>query len=505
MTDKVIKAEKPFKKANPFPKKANPFPKKAVHTKDKKASFEKRLLGFARARKYRAALTLFSRIEDLGKPSATSYASIINCCSRAGDTQNAILFREKMISSWGLRSASEDHVISALVKGLALDSQLYQAFEFIKAVAAVGPLPTFRTFNHFFRGCLRTGSIKPAVILYLSLEAINDSRVTPLDVTSVNTLVEMLCGAGMSDIAVKLFERAGYRAPPQSKSVRDTIILASLARCHAVLAISVEFRLRENHVFKATKLIHDLRSTHKSRTAYNPEDESQRLFLLHRLEESESLILRHRKRQTADNGLFVFHSPDLVKPEDWTPEGLNERLSSALWGSYGLPWAGTRSRLRKSFQSLTWKEDNRPCWATNLDWNKDLSPHHDIRNSKVVSRTRKIVDSIDEALSKSRKLIVELGCGDGEWISKMAEHESDSLFIANEIRWSRCIEISRNRAFYNAEKNMIILGGDAATILGHYVRQKSVDCFHINFPEVPHNPEGTSAWISTDFLTMIYT
>eukprot|EP01054_Gregarina_sp_Poly1_P006598 Gregarina_sp_Poly_1__6597@NODE_353_length_9300_cov_96_781761_g295_i0_p1_GENE_NODE_353_length_9300_cov_96_781761_g295_i0NODE_353_length_9300_cov_96_781761_g295_i0_p1_ORF_typecomplete_len678_score104_24PPR_long/PF17177_4/1_1e09PPR_long/PF17177_4/1_7e06PPR_long/PF17177_4/1_6e03Methyltransf_4/PF02390_17/1_1e04Methyltransf_4/PF02390_17/8_7e13PPR_2/PF13041_6/0_0017PPR_2/PF13041_6/1_2e02PPR_2/PF13041_6/0_39PPR_2/PF13041_6/3_5e02PPR_2/PF13041_6/1e04PPR_3/PF13812_6/0_0024PPR_3/PF13812_6/0_18PPR_3/PF13812 len=114
--------------------------------------------------------------------------------------------------------------------------------------------------------------------------------------------------------------------------------------------------------------------------------------------------------------------------------------------------------------------------------------------------TKTVLENISSKFGdSSREVVVELGSGGGDWIHSIASSSPHMLFIANELRWNRCCEISQ-KGFI---ENMVVLGGDGKYILSDVLPSSVSDWVFINFPEPPHIKDGPDAFIDTELFNLI--
>lgn len=82
----------------------------------------------------------------------------------------------------------------------------------------------------------------------------------------------------------------------------------------------------------------------------------------------------------------------------------------------------------------------------------------------------------------SRSVVIDMGCGHGDYLIDQCEAFPDKLFVG--------VEISRKRANYTSERllkrgftNYYVVHGDGEAVLRLLFPSESVDELHINFPD----------------------
>ena len=76
---------------------------------------------------------------------------------------------------------------------------------------------------------------------------------------------------------------------------------------------------------------------------------------------------------------------------------------------------------------------------------------------------------------------VEIGCGNGHFLSAYAVEKPDTLLIGIDLKAKRCAK-AREKAEKRGLRNVSIIRGSAETVLQEF-RPGSIDAFHIYFPD----------------------
>jgi tRNA (guanine-N7-)-methyltransferase len=79
------------------------------------------------------------------------------------------------------------------------------------------------------------------------------------------------------------------------------------------------------------------------------------------------------------------------------------------------------------------------------------------------------------------RLEVEIGCGNGHFMTEYCAENPDSLFIGVEIKKKRCLKAQRKIDKLQLA-NARIIHGEAQSVL-QQLSDGSVDCFHLYFPD----------------------
>jgi len=107
-------------------------------------------------------------------------------------------------------------------------------------------------------------------------------------------------------------------------------------------------------------------------------------------------------------------------------------------------------------------------------------------------------------LNDSKNLVLDLGCGEGEFILNLAKQDSNSHFIGIEIKYGRILKCLKSLAKLNL-KNINFILGDATLILSQFVQKGSTKRFYINNPDPwPKDKHGKNRIINSVFLNHIF-
>jgi len=98
------------------------------------------------------------------------------------------------------------------------------------------------------------------------------------------------------------------------------------------------------------------------------------------------------------------------------------------------------------------------------------------------------------------KVHIEIGCGSSRYLIKWALENSQDFFIGLELRYKRLVLAAKKIQKQNIQN--ILLLRERGEFLDEYLRHKSIDCLHINFPD-PWSKKAKRKHriLSTEFLT----
>jgi tRNA (guanine-N7-)-methyltransferase len=87
-----------------------------------------------------------------------------------------------------------------------------------------------------------------------------------------------------------------------------------------------------------------------------------------------------------------------------------------------------------------------------------------------------------EIFANARPVEIEIGPGKGGFLLAYARHhpETNLLGIENQPRWARWIGERLSRA---PQANVRVLCADASLVVSHFVRENSVQAYHLYFPD----------------------
>ena len=81
-------------------------------------------------------------------------------------------------------------------------------------------------------------------------------------------------------------------------------------------------------------------------------------------------------------------------------------------------------------------------------------------------------------------LKLEICSGSGEWVTSQAKQDSNSNYVAMELKYDRVYKMFYRNIIHNL-KNLCICGGNAIEIIENHVKENSFDNIFINHPEPP--------------------
>ncbi len=116
-------------------------------------------------------------------------------------------------------------------------------------------------------------------------------------------------------------------------------------------------------------------------------------------------------------------------------------------------------------------------------------------NDKINSHTAFYNDS---------PLKIEIGCGNGHFLSELALANSDINYIGIDIAISRIVKSCRKAAYHNID-NIKFIPGNALELLTNFVAQDSIDTYYINFPDPwPKRRHHKHRLFNRDVLNLLY-
>jgi tRNA (guanine-N7-)-methyltransferase len=99
----------------------------------------------------------------------------------------------------------------------------------------------------------------------------------------------------------------------------------------------------------------------------------------------------------------------------------------------------------------------------------------------VEVRTLEHLGEILARAGTKKRLELEIGCGNGHFLSRYAEKNNDSFFLGVELKKKRCLKVVKKIERLGID-NVEIVCGNAFTLLSK-LPEKSVDTCHIYFPD----------------------
>lgn len=79
------------------------------------------------------------------------------------------------------------------------------------------------------------------------------------------------------------------------------------------------------------------------------------------------------------------------------------------------------------------------------------------------------------------KVHVEAGCGSGLYLLQLSERYPDDFFIGFEVRYKRLVLAARK--LKTLKRSNVLLLRENAEFISDYFQKKSIDTFHVNFPD----------------------
>ncbi len=120
---------------------------------------------------------------------------------------------------------------------------------------------------------------------------------------------------------------------------------------------------------------------------------------------------------------------------------------------------------------------------------------------------RPVADSTynnENIFGNAQPLKIEIGCGNGHFITELAQEEPNFNFIAIDIKYERvCKTISKLSK--RQIDNVRLYHGDARILLDWYIKNESITEFYYNFPDPwPKRKHHKHRLFNSDFLNTLY-
>ena len=120
---------------------------------------------------------------------------------------------------------------------------------------------------------------------------------------------------------------------------------------------------------------------------------------------------------------------------------------------------------------------------------------------------RPVADSTynnENIFGNAQPLKIEIGCGNGHFITELAQEEPNFNFIAIDIKYERvCKTISKLSK--RPIDNVRLYHGDARILLDWYIKNESITEFYYNFPDPwPKRKHHKHRLFNSDFLNTLY-
>ena len=131
---------------------------------------------------------------------------------------------------------------------------------------------------------------------------------------------------------------------------------------------------------------------------------------------------------------------------------------------------------------------------------RSLGLHKYRSEEEICSLAECAIKKFQESITGSNSVVLEVCSGSGEWIAREASSNRETLYIASEFRFDRCVDILTRQVFQQLD-NLWVLCGDAREV-AKIVPVKSLDHFHVNYPEPPPvNSAHIEEAMSSDVVT----
>lgn len=109
----------------------------------------------------------------------------------------------------------------------------------------------------------------------------------------------------------------------------------------------------------------------------------------------------------------------------------------------------------------------------------------------------------EEIFGNKNPVFLEVCSGSGEWAVSRAQEDSNSNWVALEIRFERVYDIW-SRAVFGLVDNLLAICGDARPVVGECMPEQSIqECF-VNFPEPPVWAESKHVLLDAAFFTKVH-
>jgi pentatricopeptide repeat protein len=501
------------------------------HEKSRIRELNNQISLFARRKQLLDADLLFETLKSEKIANSHSFAAILNAHVRCGDIQGAkIIFDSIFNRNENFRMIKPDVILcTTMLKGFCSSYDIVSAEDLFKNMLKKSIIPNIRTINTLLRGYLNMGSVEQARKL---LKKTNELSIA-VDVSTYEYVVALLCQGLQLDQVFPLIGR--IKSDSNIKSGM-AIIFYHAARATALLG---EWKQLRKLIQNSTDRLDDMneenlnidsvndsssKATIGGKRAWREIDDSRQeslnYYQLHKREElqRELQILKlleekHSQKSVKLYRSFIFHF--LIKVFMF-PYGLHkDRLSRAeLISSFLLSYQscyGIRTLLDifniSVDQSIIPSTDVHSGSTSNLhkvskkkkkfnksinlileqikQWlSKCVNEHGFLSYDFMFSQPKIFSDEIEKTADQPRRKVkVEICSGAGDWVVSQAIHDSDSNWIAIELRNDRVYSILM-KAISSEANNLCMLRGDAALILGH-IPPNSVDAVCINYPEPP--------------------
>ncbi len=89
---------------------------------------------------------------------------------------------------------------------------------------------------------------------------------------------------------------------------------------------------------------------------------------------------------------------------------------------------------------------------------------------------------LDNILKKHKNIWVEIGSGNGEFITELAQRKKNDFFIASEIKFKRVYKTLR-KIYRNNTDNVLIVHGAGDILTEFFIKDNTVKNFILNFPD----------------------
>ena len=127
---------------------------------------------------------------------------------------------------------------------------------------------------------------------------------------------------------------------------------------------------------------------------------------------------------------------------------------------------------------------------------------------KINQFSRYLIDpSLSSSLknfTKGRSIYLDIGCGDGEFVTELAEKYPKKYFVGIEIKYGRIIKCLK-KAKLNKNHNLRYMLADASIMLNQIIPPNSINKIFINNPDPwPKEKHEKNRILNCMFFTVLH-
>jgi len=376
-----------------------------------------------------------------------------------------------------------------------------------------------RCLNTFLRGCVRIGAVRAGYSAFTKYIAPNPESKDSIQINPDISTIEYICLLLGMNGRIDLCESALTTLMSSSEIITDE-------RMISVYTIIVRACVLVGDIDKSKQwsalLQHCLENP---QTKVGPASSANNSSMSH----SQQLFAKHRQNETTLQGrawLFKLDMTQTTSSSSSSSCGINYRDLLSRICVFGLDGEGDilpdliASRIINNpiikaqegtgvvnflSESLEHKFGVYKKKQNNTLDSALFTKMRSVLGGPVVGKTPSFIDinalfapfenfslgsAITPLLDASVESIVclELGCGNGEWVTRQAHHSiqegKQTHWLANELRCDRAYATLATAAYSNIN-NLAVLAGDAKLILSHHIKPNSLTHIVSNHPEPP--------------------